>query len=93
MIVYASIGNSDDKLSQEEWSNFVQYFRSEVLEWADTIHGSWFSEPDAPYQNACWCMEFDRIIDAERAMQEAIALRMQYRQDSVAWAVAVTKFV
>jgi hypothetical protein len=59
MIVYISIGNSDDKLTQAQWCEFTQSV-DELLT-ACNIHGRWFAAPDTPWQNACWCIEFDPI--------------------------------
>lgn len=58
---YISIGNSDDRLTQSRWSDFISDVRGLLLtgEWRDRlqIHGEWFSAPDQPWQNANWCVE------------------------------------
>lgn len=63
MIVYISIGNSDDKLTQSQWHDYMQDVDL-VFDYVQ-IHGRWFSEPISIYQSACWCVEFDpdRIVD------------------------------
>ncbi len=71
MIVYISIGNSDDKLTQREWSEFVADVDRSLRWWcnenastaalnspAGRIHGHWLSASDSPWQNACWCVEY-----------------------------------
>lgn len=86
LTVYASIGNSDDKLTQAEWSGFTQRLANEVNQHADRVHGVWHSAPDSRYQNACVCFE----ITQERAayLRECLALACRdFRQDSIAWAV------
>lgn len=87
MIVYVSIGNSDDKLTQKEWSHFVAWVHEEVFFHAK-IHGRWFSEAASQWQNACWCLEFESTEHAEKAREALIKIRTHFRQDSVAWAVA-----
>lgn len=91
--VYASIGNSDDKLSQREWSQFVNEFVAQVQRHAGTVFGVWYSLPDSPYQNACVCFQVDS--DGAHGLQLILGeLRARYLQDSVAWAeVAETEFV
>ena len=84
MIVYLSIGNSDDKLTQREWSNFWVRIAGEVVSLASTTHGAWFSNPAGPWQNACWCLEFTSEADAKEAREMATEIRKEYRQDSVA---------
>lgn len=93
MIAYISIGNSDDKLSQKEWSEFVAEVRSQINAWATAIHGAWFSEPGSPWQNACWCVEFTDETYAADAREALTKIREFYRQDSIAWAVAETEFI
>jgi hypothetical protein len=91
--VYMSIGNSDDKLTQREWSEFYVRMAAEVASLAQ-IHGAWFSNPAGPWQNACWCLEFASEAIAKIARDTAAEIREKYRQDSVAWAeVPVTLFV
>ena len=94
MIVYVSIGNSDDKLTQREWHDFTESVDA-LLSSATHTHGVWFSSPHSRWQNACWCVEFeddypDVIAWARKRLGELAA---EYRQDSIAWAVAQTEFI
>jgi hypothetical protein len=95
MIVYISIGNSDDKLTQQEWSDFL--IETDIL--LDPLgspiirrHGVWHSRPDDPWQNACWCVEIEDG-DADELRDALRHQARQYRQDSVAFAVADTEFL
>ena len=91
--VYVSVGNSDDKLSQEQWSGFVQQVRITLSGRARETHGEWYSLPDQPYQNACFCVVF-ADTDVPLVKQELAKLREAWGQDSVAWAeVPVTQFI
>lgn len=92
-IVYVSIGNSDDKLTQAEWAEFVQAVRNMAAAYPKAVHGEWFSAPHSPYQNACWCLEFDNEADMCEARESLKIQREHYQQDSVAWAVAETEFL
>lgn len=92
MIVYISIGNSDDKLTQAEWSNFCIRTAAEVTSYGQ-VHGAWFSLPHTRYQNACWCVEFKTGMDAAEARSVLRELCADYRQDSIAWANAHTEFI
>jgi|ERR1700733_9944099 len=82
--VYISIGNSDNKLTQSQWSEFC-YTVSEVLDCQR--HGEWFSLPNAPFQNACWCVT---ILETkvEGIQLNLRALCRLFNQDSIAWAEA-----
>jgi len=58
---YISIGNSNDRLSQREWASFIADVKQLIELRSDAgilqIHGTWYSGPDQPQQNANWCVE------------------------------------
>ena len=93
MIVYLSIGNSDDKLTQKEWAQFITRTRADVVSLASQVHGQWLSSSDLMWQNACWCLEFTSKTDLKVAREAMITIRRYYRQDSAAWAIAETEFI
>jgi hypothetical protein len=104
VIVYISIGNSDDKLTQREWSEFVSDVDRSVRWWCGEsqntasgsrrgcIHGQWLSRPDAPWQNVCWCVEYPEDDGWPTRIDEQkvwlVRIATKYRQDSIAWAEA-----
>lgn len=93
MTFYISIGNSDDKLSQQEWAEFVTEVHDAIDGSGAQVHGRWSSYPDAPWQNACWCIELTtaKVSWLRRCLA---TLAQKYRQDSIAWAEApVTEFL
>lgn len=93
-IVYVSIGNSDDKLSQADWAEFVIAMSARVAGCAEFQHGVWFSVPHARWQNACWCLEFTSDDSIKEAKEVCAELARQYNQDSIAWApVPETEFI
>jgi hypothetical protein len=90
--VYVSIGNSDDKLSQREWSAFAMETHAEVLHCSAQVHGVWASSPTDQYQNACYCFEI--LENRTPALKRALGkIATQHKQDSIAWAVAETEFI
>jgi len=93
MIVYISIGNSDDKLTQAEWAEFVTQVGGQINAWASEVHGKWFSSPDSPWQNACWCVELKDETYAFDVRDALTKVRQHFQQDSIAWAVAETEFI
>lgn len=91
--VYASIGNSDDKLGQVDWAAFLRSFRTTVRMFATRVHGDWTSEPSQPWQNACMAFEVPED-DLPHLKQRLAQVRSIYQQDSVAFAVvSKTEFV
>ena len=97
--VYISIGNSDDKLSQADWSAFRAAVDQLIRRVAHQVHGAWVSPSTDPWQNACWCVEV--VDDPDLDYNKAAWLRGQlantakaYEQDSIAWAeVPKTEFL
>lgn len=89
MIVYISIGNSDDKLTQMEWGKFYRKVDLTITGYrhiGGRIYGRWVSPSTDYWQNACWCLE---IQDHQAAglREELRVLAAKFRQDSIAWAV------
>lgn len=92
-IVYVSIGNSDDKLTQLEWYMFTADVVEILKNFAFKHHGEWFSLPNARKQNACWCVEFQHDDAAYAAQVELGRMATRYRQDSISWASAKVEFI
>lgn len=89
----ASIGNSDDKLSQADWSVFIEEFRTAMRRYAEQVYGNWLSEPSDRYQNACMAIEVSPGSIGALKMDLG-EVRKAYSQDSVAFVVAErTEFI
>jgi hypothetical protein len=91
MTVFIMIGNSDDKLTQADWASY--YSNTAIaIQRAGKLHGQWVSEPASAWQNACWCIEVGK--DSAELLQLRLAeIAGDYRQDSIAWAVAETQLI
>ncbi|GAA3750311.1 hypothetical protein [Micromonospora maritima] len=94
-VAYISIGNSDDELPQREWADFARRVEQAIGIAASYrgghIHGNWHSKPTDPWQNACWALQLPVDLDAiSRLRADLIRLAGEYRQDSIAWALADT---
>lgn len=90
--VYVSIGNSDNRLTQRRWAEFAWAMHSE-LEPLGHFHGEWASDPLGPFQNACWCIEFESGERAALARALVATIGRKYQQQAIAWAVAETEMV
>lgn len=90
--VVIQIGNSDNKLSQVEWSQFVSYVRDAIGEHSEHIHFDGGSRHDAPWQNACFVSEVSNE-KMERLMNDIHLHRAMFRQDSVAITTGETTFI
>lgn len=84
------IGNSDNKLTQQEWANFIISVNLELSAKRWPVHFAGGSSPENPWQNYCWIFETSSLDDFETNLTY---IRKQYRQDSVALLVGDTKFI
>lgn len=91
-LVYVSIGNSDDALSQAEWSRFASAVRMAVHLWATRVHADCAAEPTSAYQNLVLGAEFDEA-SIPLAMAELRQIAETYCQASIAWAPAAVEFI
>lgn len=89
--VYIVIGNSDNKLTQKEWSEFCEALDEAIMRKVGpylTVHGEWYSEPSSAYQNACWSVEIKAAHLADALKTRLSYLAKEFKQDSIVWAVA-----
>ena len=86
------IGNSDDKLTQCEWSLFVGTVENDIRKRRANWHFSGLSRGDASWQNACWVLEMEPE-EIELLKVDLTATRQAYNQDSVAITEGQTAFV
>lgn len=87
------IGNTDDKLSQQEWSSFV--IEVSVIVEANATNTHFFGAPSNWFlwQNVAWVIDFDNE-EVERIFKnKLIGIRKKYKQDSVAWTEGDTQFI
>lgn len=92
---YVSIGNSDDKLGQAQWAEFIADMEAAVEEHTSHTHGRWFSEPNSQWQSACWCVEFDEedLRPYYHFRDQLRTFAEYYDQDSIAFATATTELL
>lgn len=86
------IGNTDDKLKQAEWSDYVHEVGALLAKYETARHFFGLPPTHAPWQNACWVVELEfQEIEIVKHKLRVIAAR--YRQDSVAVISGITEFV
>lgn len=91
--VYISIGNSDGKLTEQEWLQYRDLTHELLTEIGVTaaVHGAWQSFIPK-YINACWCVEI--APEHETVLKDVLReLTRKFNQDSIAYAVAETEFL
>lgn len=86
------IGNSDNKLTQNEWAHFVTYTEGLIGEIVYRVHFFGGSESFAPWQNACWVVEMD-VDKKDELFRVLEVVRKSYKQESIAVTFGRTEFV
>lgn len=89
MNVVIQIGNSDNKLTQQEWSNFVNE-TDNVLRYFGQFHFNGGSNSYQPWQNYCWVIECNEIVKLERELRKLVK---KYKQDSIAVITGEVNFI
>lgn len=79
-----SIGNSDNKLTQAEWSEFVNKVELIILDCATTIHFFGGSSNWLRWQNAAWLFDC-KEENIHLLLMALVECRHRYRQESVAY--------
>lgn len=90
MLVSVMAGNSDNKLTQREWSNFVNEL-SNLLAGHQTARHFFGGSPTwTPWQNVCFVCE---VVEIEPLIEPLKACREKYQQDSVCVLAGEARFV
>lgn len=88
------IGNTDNKLTQQEWSDFVGELRCFVNGVADCVHFAGHAPGESPYQNFCIVAEFNAMQSVQAHVRDELSkLRDRFRQDSIAVLVGATHII
>jgi hypothetical protein len=90
MTITLQIGNSDNKLTQQTWSEFVAQIDMLVQRYSTGMHFAGTSEGGRPWQNACWVFECANLALVK---EELARLAATYRQDAIAVTAGQTEMV
>lgn len=86
------IGNSDDKLSQAEWAQFVRSVLDTVCGSADNVHFEGHTPQASPRQSVA--VVFEISTDKRHELQGNLKdIKREFRQDSIAWVEGTTLFL
>ncbi len=85
-------GNSDNKLTQEEWHNYCREVTDVINEKCTAVHFTGGSSFDSVWQNACWVAEVGPNT-ANQLTKDLAKIRENYRQSSIAVVSGDTDFI
>ena len=92
-MITVQIGNTDDKLTQREWSQFFHRVDGVIRDAAHNVYFSGHALPAAPWQNGCWCFDVNSKITRLYLERVILTIAKNYRQESVAWTEGETDFL
>lgn len=84
------IGNSDNKLTQQQWSNFCAQTYTVAEEFSSIIHFAGGAASNAPWQNYCIVAEIYPHLE-EPLRTKLSELKEEFSQDSIALLVGTTR--
>jgi hypothetical protein len=90
--IVVQIGNSDNKLPQVEWADFVRRVDGIIRERAGAVHFFGGTENWAVWQRVCWVFDCDGARLAE-LKDRVTAARKKFRQDAAAFTQGETEFI
>lgn len=90
--ITVQIGNSDDKLTQVQWSAFFNATENIIHKYATEVHFTGASVSWSAYQNACFvCVCADYMTDE---LKKALSIEgKRFSQDSIAYSEGATEFI
>jgi hypothetical protein len=92
MTITLQIGNTDNKLTQQEYHQFCCDIGELLVDYIDEVHFSAPSTGWEKWQNACWVGEIKEFMLS--GLKEKLSiLRKKYNQDSVSITVGQTEFI
>lgn len=87
------IGNTDNKLTQQDWAEFVRMMGATIKERTNSIFFDGGPHNASKFQNWCWVAEFN-ISKLDELFERIEILRKRYKQDSAAVIIeGETKFI
>lgn len=90
--VTLQIGNSDDKLTQAQWSLFITKVQGVLDQQNVAIHFFGVSPGDARWQNACWV--FEALSSKYELLRVGVSkVRKEFSQTSAAWTAGDTEMI
>lgn len=95
--VTIQIGNSDNKLTQQEWSDFILDVNNLIhLSIITTpnplIYFAGGSEASKSWQNYCWVFNADRLI-TDKIIRSLEGIKRTYRQVFIALTIGKMRFI
>jgi hypothetical protein len=90
--IVVQIGNSDNKLPQAQWAEFVRRVNGMIREHAKAVHFFGGTENWAAWQRVCWVFDCEGARMAE-LRSRLTATRKEFRQDAAALTEGETEFI
>lgn len=94
MTLAVLIGNSDNRLTQKQWSEYIQAVGDAIQKHSERIYFGGSSWPQAEWQNACWVIQPKSEPFQEAQLWEALQkIAVTFNQESIAMVSGDTQFI
>ena len=90
--IIIQIDNADNKLTQVEWTEFVDAVEAAVRTHGGNVHFFGGSPNWTVHQNVAWVLDCDRT-KADLLKEAVREVRIRFRQDAAAWTEGETLFI
>ena len=90
--IVVSIGNSDNKLTQQKWADFIVDVDYEFGLWVNQYYFNGGSNGCAPYQNWTLSGEIDERL-VEPLLSALTEIKLNYNQESIAIVIGDTQLI
>lgn len=90
--IVIQIGNSDDKLTQREWSSYANRVAMYIDSYKSQHHFSGTSNAVSPWQNACFVFDIP-TSERESLIKGLRNIATEFRQESIAIMTGTTEFI
>lgn len=88
------IGNSDNKLTQQQWNLFVAAINNVISLWTKEVYFAGGPPSDAQWQNYCWVIDGDMSQHDEDIFKSLLAKRRAaFQQESLSYVVGMNSFI
>ena len=82
MDICIQIGNTDNKLTQQEWSEYIEAVYG-ICVYFGVVHFSGGSSAEKRWQNYCFCVS--DVRNPDRFKNAVSLIRKDFKQDSLTW--------
>lgn len=91
--IVVQIGNSDNKLTQKQWSDYYEQIERVVDIFSKEVFFKGCSNSNSEYQNAAFIFSIEENENDYDLMKMLVIIKNMFNQDSIAYQIGETDFI